>query len=220
MIRRGCVRGYRRRRPTLYRQRISWKERHAARRRRLKARISRHSGRLARSARSISNSTNAPRKRRYILIFGISSSLHHCARCRPHERSLDRCRRRNKSFRAGSGSASRSSRNCRKGSIGSARADALAVVDRAVRHKTLIVVDLSYDATYAEILFERFGSARHWRANHAQWRWPTTVEHRPVKDGMSRSIRLAARYLLDLLLREMQDDMIRILNGRNSLARL
>ena len=37
------------------------------------------------------------------------------------------------------------------------RADALAMVDRRYDCKTLIVADLSNDATYAEPLFERFG---------------------------------------------------------------
>ena len=47
--------------------------------------------------------------------------------------------------------------NCRKGCTGSARADALAMIDRLYDHKALIFADLSYDPTYAEILFERFG---------------------------------------------------------------
>ena len=44
-----------------------------------------------------------------------------------------------------------------QGLYGSARADTLAMIDRRYDSKTLIVADLSNDATYAEPLFERFG---------------------------------------------------------------
>ena len=50
--------------------------------------------------------------------------------------------------------------NCRRGCYGSARAEALARIDRLYDCKTLIFVDLSFDPTYAEILVERFGPER------------------------------------------------------------
>ena len=40
------------------------------------------------------------------------------------------------------------------------------MIDRRYADKTLIIVDLSFDPTYAEILVERFGRARDWAANH------------------------------------------------------
>lgn len=47
-----------------------------------------------------------------------------------------------------------------KGLYGSARASALASVDRSYSNNALIVADLSNDATYAETLFDTFGRAR------------------------------------------------------------
>ena len=43
-----------------------------------------------------------------------------------------------------------------QGLSGNARADALAMIDSRY-HKALIIVDLSYDPSYADILVERFG---------------------------------------------------------------
>ena len=43
-----------------------------------------------------------------------------------------------------------------QGLSGNARADALAMIDRRY-HKALIIADLSYDPSYADILVERFG---------------------------------------------------------------
>ena len=47
-----------------------------------------------------------------------------------------------------------------EGLYGSARASALAAVDRRYNNNALIVADLSNDATYAETLFDTFGSER------------------------------------------------------------
>ena len=44
-----------------------------------------------------------------------------------------------------------------QGLYGSARASALAAIDRRYDTNALIVADLSNDATYAEVLFETFG---------------------------------------------------------------
>jgi hypothetical protein len=45
-----------------------------------------------------------------------------------------------------------------QGLYGTARASALATVDRRHDHNALIVADLSNDATYAEVLLETFGT--------------------------------------------------------------
>ena len=45
-----------------------------------------------------------------------------------------------------------------QGLYGSARASALATIDRRYNSNALIVADLSNDATYAEVLFEIFGA--------------------------------------------------------------
>jgi hypothetical protein len=44
-----------------------------------------------------------------------------------------------------------------QGLYGSPRASALAAIDRRYNHNALIVADLSYDPTYAEVLYETFG---------------------------------------------------------------
>ena len=44
-----------------------------------------------------------------------------------------------------------------QGLFGSPRASALAAIDRVYYSNTLIIADLSNDATYAEVLFETFG---------------------------------------------------------------
>ena len=69
-----------------------------------------------------------------------------------------------------------------QGLYGSARASALAVIDRGYYNDALIVADLSYDPTYAEVLFETFGPrvvglqiSRHGDG--------TNFERRPVKNS-------------------------------------
>ena len=47
-----------------------------------------------------------------------------------------------------------------QGLYGSARASALAIVDRRYHSDAVIVADLSNDATYAEVLFDTFGPSR------------------------------------------------------------
>ena len=44
-----------------------------------------------------------------------------------------------------------------QGLYGSRRASALAAIDHRYYNNALIVADLSYDPTYAEVLFETFG---------------------------------------------------------------
>src|SRR5690349_15479499 len=46
----------------------------------------------------------------------------------------------------------------RQGLYGSARANELAAIDRKFAGRNLIIADLSNDATYAEVLYERFGN--------------------------------------------------------------
>jgi hypothetical protein len=69
-----------------------------------------------------------------------------------------------------------------QGLYGSARASALASINRRYQGNPLIVADLSNDATYAETLYEIFGPrviglqiSRHGEGLQA--------ERRPVKDG-------------------------------------
>ena len=102
-----------------------------------------------------------------------------------------------------------------QGLYASARAEALAAVDRLYNSRTLIVADLSNDATYAEVLFERFGrrviGVHITRSGDGEM-----PEHWAVKGGCVPVYTVGRTQLFDLLLRELHDDMIRIRNGPQS----
>ena len=100
----------------------------------------------------------------------------------------------------------------RQGLYGSARASELAAVDRRLGGHNLIVADLSNDATYAEVLFERFGERL------------IGLQITRSGDGMNRELwqvknrciavyTIGRTYLLDLLHRTMSDNQLRILHG-------
>ena len=96
--------------------------------------------------------------------------------------------------------------------FGSARASALATVDRRHGHNALIVADLSYDPTYAEVLLETF------RARviglqitrHGDGMGP---EHRPTKHGYMPVYTIGRTYLLELFHSELQSDLVRFADG-------
>jgi hypothetical protein len=103
-----------------------------------------------------------------------------------------------------------------QGLYGSARADALTMIDRRYDYKTIIVADLSNDATYAETLFERVGP-RLIGVQITRGGDGMNPEQRQVKNGAILVYNIGRTYLLDLLLREMQDNKVRILHGAASL---
>jgi hypothetical protein len=70
-----------------------------------------------------------------------------------------------------------------QGLYGSARASALATIDRRHGSKALIVADLSNDATYAEVLYETFGP-RVIGLQITRYGEGMTFERRPVKNGL------------------------------------
>jgi hypothetical protein len=85
----------------------------------------------------------------------------------------------------------------------SARASALAAIDRKHHSNALIVADVSSDPTYAEVLFETFGRrviglhiTRYGDGLNAEWR--------PVRDGCLPVYTIGRSYLFDLLHSEMQ----------------
>jgi hypothetical protein len=97
----------------------------------------------------------------------------------------------------------------RQGLYGTARANELAAVDRRLGGHNLIVADLSNDATYAEVLFDRFGDRL------------IGVQITRSGDGMDRQLwqvktrfipvyTIGRTYLLDLLHRTMSDNQLRI----------
>ena len=96
--------------------------------------------------------------------------------------------------------------------FGSARASALAAVDRRHDHNALIVADLSNDPTYAEMLVETFGPrviglqiSRHGDGMNAEWR--------PVRHGHLPVYTIGRTYLLELFHAELQSDLVRFADG-------
>lgn len=99
-----------------------------------------------------------------------------------------------------------------QGLFGTARASALAVVDRRHGANALIVADLSNDATYAEVLQETFGPRVIGLqiSRHGDGMYP---EHRAVKHGHLPVYTIGRTYLLELLHTELQSGRIRWAEG-------
>jgi hypothetical protein len=99
-----------------------------------------------------------------------------------------------------------------QGLFGSARASALAAVDRRHNHNVLIVADLSNDSTYAEVLVETFGPrviglqiSRYGDGMNAEWR--------PVRHGHLPVYTIGRTYLIELFHAELQSDLVRFAEG-------
>ena len=102
-----------------------------------------------------------------------------------------------------------------QGLSGNSRADALAM--SASRYPaSLIIVDLSYDPSYADILVERFGERVIGLQITSTGDTIDNWEERQLKRGRILVYKVSRTYLLDLLLREMQNETVRILHGANS----
>jgi hypothetical protein len=82
--------------------------------------------------------------------------------------------------------------------------------------KGLIIVDLSFDPSYADILVERFGERVIGLQITSSGDTIDNWEVRQLKRGRIIVYKVSRTYLLDLLLREMQNEMVRILPGANS----
>jgi hypothetical protein len=102
-----------------------------------------------------------------------------------------------------------------QGLSGNARADALAMIGSRYP-RALIIADLSYDPSYADILVERFGERV--IGLHITGTGDTidNCEVRQLKRGRILVYKVRRSYLLDLLLREMQNETVRILDGDKS----
>jgi hypothetical protein len=100
----------------------------------------------------------------------------------------------------------------RQGLYGSARASELAAVDRKFGGRNLVIADLSNDATYAEVLYERFGNRliglQITRSGDGMDR-----SHWQVKNGFIPVYTIGRTQLLDRLHLTMSDDKLRILHG-------
>jgi len=99
-----------------------------------------------------------------------------------------------------------------QGLYGSARASALAQVDRRQENNALIVADLSNDASYAEVLYETFGRrviglqiSRH--GDGMQF------ERRPVRNSAMPVYTIGRTYLLNLFHDELNASQIRMVDN-------
>lgn len=99
-----------------------------------------------------------------------------------------------------------------QGLFGSARASALATIDRRYNSNALIVADLSNDATYAEVLFEMFG-ARVIGVQISRYGDGMDFERRPVKHSAMWIYTIGRTHLIELLHTEMQNDQVRFVDG-------
>ena len=99
-----------------------------------------------------------------------------------------------------------------QGQFGTIRANQLAIVDRRLGSRNLILADLSYDPSYADTLHEFFGNRviglQITRSGDGM-----SLEHRQVKTGVIRVYTVGRTYLLDHLHQKMCDDKVRILHG-------
>jgi hypothetical protein len=98
---------------------------------------------------------------------------------------------------------------------GSPRASALAAIDRRFASNALIVADLSFDPTYAEVLHQTFGS-RVIGLQIGRSGDGLTCEQRPVNHSAMPVYNIGRTYLLELLHREFQSDRVRIVDGPSS----
>jgi hypothetical protein len=99
--------------------------------------------------------------------------------------------------------------------FGSARASALAAVDRRYDGNALIVADLSNDASYAENLLETFGP-RVIGVQIGRYGNGMEYERRPVKNSVMLVYSIGRNYLLEHLRNEMQCGQVRIVDTPNS----
>jgi hypothetical protein len=94
---------------------------------------------------------------------------------------------------------------------GSARASALANMDRRYHSGALIVADLSADESYAEILLETFGE-RVVGLHITRFGNGMQAEHRSCRHGRLKVYTIGRTYLIDLLKNEFQSRSIRLAN--------
>jgi hypothetical protein len=95
--------------------------------------------------------------------------------------------------------------------FGHRRANALAAVDARHHGNALIVADLSNDATYAEILYETFGS-RVIGLQIGRFGDGMTHQWRPVKGGGLHVYNIGRTYLIELFLKEFRSSQVRMID--------
>jgi hypothetical protein len=100
-----------------------------------------------------------------------------------------------------------------QGLYGAARADALAVIDRRYDSDALIIVDVSNDESYAEVLFDMFGGTRliglHITRSGDGMNWA----RRPVKHGSFLVYTIGRTHLLEKLQTALLSDQVKFVDG-------
>jgi hypothetical protein len=99
-----------------------------------------------------------------------------------------------------------------QGLYGSARASALAAIDRQYNSNALIVADLRNAATYAEVLLDTFG-VRVIGLQITRFGDGMTWERRPVKHSAMLIYTIGRTYLLELFHSELQSGQVRFVDG-------
>lgn len=99
-----------------------------------------------------------------------------------------------------------------QGLFGSARASALAAIDRRNFSNALIIADLSFDPTYAEVLLEAFGD-RVIGVHIGRHGDGMSFERRQVKHGSMFVYNIGRTHLLELFHSELQADLVRFAAG-------
>jgi hypothetical protein len=103
-----------------------------------------------------------------------------------------------------------------QGLFGSARASALAAVDRRYNHNSLILTDISNDPSYADDLVENF-RGRVIGLQIGRFGNGTEVETRMTAHGYIYVYNVGRTYLLESLLSEFQDDRVRLVKSPETL---
>jgi Terminase large subunit, T4likevirus-type, N-terminal len=93
--------------------------------------------------------------------------------------------------------------------FGSERANALATIDQRYNHSSLIVADLSNDATYAEILLQTFG-CRVVGLQISRYGDGLGAERRSTRYGSLLVYTIGRTLLLEQLHQEFQSDLVRL----------
>jgi hypothetical protein len=96
--------------------------------------------------------------------------------------------------------------------FGSARASALAQVDRDYDNNGLIVADVSNDASYAEVLYQTFGP-RVIGLHITRSGDGMSPERRPVGNGAMLVYTIGRAHLIELLHRQLSDKQIKMVPG-------
>lgn len=100
-----------------------------------------------------------------------------------------------------------------QGLFGSARADALARIDRRYESEALIFVDVSNDESYAEVLFDMFGGTRLIGLHITRSGDGMNFERRLVKKGSFLVYTIGRTYLLEKFQMALQSDQVKFVDG-------